>query len=249
MELLRSSSPWLVALVTFVVGLLIAAAVAALVNLVARRLLRDDRGAGRLASFVFWALGWVALLVAIGRLAEPDATEVGLTAAATRLLTALPDLIVALLVLVLGWVLAIAVRTLVQRAVASVRPGVADVLATIASWSILVLTVLIAADQVGIQVGLLRSLLLLVVGGAVLAAAVALGLGTRDLVAAVVAGRHVERIVRVGDLVEVVGVRGRVRALGHASILITTDGGDLEIPNPRLLAEPVLVVERADAGA
>ncbi len=248
MDLLESSSPWLLALMTLVAGVLVAAALAALVNIVARRLLRDPKGAGRLASIVFWVVAWIALLVAIGRLAEPDATEVGLTAAATRLLTSLPDLLIALLTLVLGWVVAVAVRSLLRQVLDRVRPGAADVLAPLAFWAILVLTVLIAAEQVGIQVGLLRNVLLILVGGVVLAAAIALGLGTRDLVAEVVAGRHVERVTVVGDLIEVGGHRGRVIALGHASVRLRTDAGEVEVPNGLLLSQPVLVVERVHPG-
>lgn len=246
MELLESSSPWLVALATFVVGMVVAAALGALVNLGARRLLREPKKAGRLASLVFWTVAVIALVVAIGRLAEPDATEVGLTAAATRLLTGLPDLLVALVVLVLGWALAVTVRTLLRQVLEPVRPGVADVVAPLAFWSVLVLTVLIAADQVGIQVGLLRSVLLILIGGLVAAAAIALGLGTRDLVAEIVAGRHVEQIVGLGDVIEVAGLRGTVSGLGHASVRLLTAAGEVELPNGRFLEHPVLVVQRAE---
>lgn len=243
-DLLSSSGPWLAAAGTFVVGVLVAALVAAAVNLVMRRLLGETERAGRVAGTVFWVVSAVAFVVAVGRLAEPAATETGLAAAASRLLTALPDLLIALLVLVLGWALAVAGRAVVGQLVQRVRPAIADVVAAVTYWAILVLTVLIAADQAGIQVGLLRHLLLILVGGIVLAGAVALGLGTRDLVAEVVAGRHVERILQVGDEVEVAGHHGTVAALGHASVRLTTERGEVEIPNGLLLDEPVVVTTR-----
>lgn len=244
-ELLTSPSVWIAAAITFVAGVLIAALVAAFVNFAARRLLGDQKLAGKVAGVVFWIIVVVGLIVAIGRVATPSATSSGLAAAATRLLTGLPDLLIGLLVVVLGWLLAIAVRGILRRVVERFEPAAADILAPLAYWSILVLTALLAADQVGIEIGLLRELLLLVLGGLVLAAALAIGFGSRDLIAAVVAGRHVEGIVRPGDEVEIAGHRGKVVGLGHASVRLSTETGEVEIPNPHFLAAPLLVWSRA----
>ncbi|MFP5309978.1 MAG: mechanosensitive ion channel domain-containing protein [Actinomycetes bacterium] len=247
-ELLTSSTPWIEAGVTLLLGVAVAAAVAALLNVAVRRLLRDPRTAGRISGSTFWALTVLAAVVAVGRLAEPEATRSGLEAAAARLLTAIPDLLVGLVVLVLGWSLAVALRTVLDRMLGRIAPTTAGVVAAVAFWSVLVLTVLVAADQIGIQVGVLRQLLLLLVAGAVAAVALALGLGSRDAVAAVVAGRHTERIVGVGDDVEVAGHRGRVTAVGHASVTLRTAAGAIvEVPHTALLAQPVVVHARADA--
>jgi small-conductance mechanosensitive channel len=245
-ELLSSSEPWVEAAVTFGAGVILAALLAAAVNLVMRRLLDDHRRGGRGGGARVWVVAAVALLISMGRLAEPGATETGLAAAAARLLSALPDLILGLLVVVLGWAVAVAVRALVSQLLQRVRPSAAELVAGIVYWAILVLAILIAAEQVGIEIGLLRNLLLIVIGGLVFATAVALGLGTRDLVAEVVAGRHVERIVAVGDDIEVAGVRGVVTGLGHASVrLASPGGGEVELPNGLLLDEPVVIHARS----
>lgn len=244
-ELLESSTPWIQAGGVLLAGLLVAAVVAAVVNLAMRRLLRDPKLAGRVAGWVFWLIAAVGFVVAVGRLAEPDATETGLAAAASRLLSSLPDLVIAVLVVVLGWAVATAVRGVLRQVLGGVRPSAAELLAAVAYWSILVLAVLVAAEQVGIEVALLRQLLLLVLGGLVLAAALALGLGTRGLVGEVVAGRHVEQIVTVGDRVRVAGHEGSVAALGHASVRLTTAEGEVEVPNGVFLAAPVVVLSRS----
>lgn len=245
-ELLESSTPWIEAGGVLLVGILVAAVVAALVNLSMRRLLRDQKLAGRVAGWVFWLITAIGLIVAVGRLAEPDATETGLAAAASRLLSSLPDLVIAVLVVVLGWAVATAVRGVLRQLLGGVRgPSGSEALASVAFWTILVLAVMVAADQVGIQIALLRQLLLLVVGGLVLAAAVALGLGTRQLVGEVVAGRHVEQIVGVGDRIRVAGHEGSVTALGHASVRLSTTEGEVEVPNGVFLSAPVVVVGRS----
>ena len=244
-ELLESSTPWIEAGGVLLVGLVVAAIVAAAVNLAMRRLLRDQALAGRVAGWVFWLIGGIGLVVAVGRLAEPDATETGLAAAASRLLSSLPDLVIAVLVVVLGWAAATAVRAVLRQILSGLRPGAAEVLASVAYWTIVVLALLVAAEQVGIEVAVLRQLLSLILGGLILAAALAVGLGTRRLVGEVVAGRHVEQIVDVGDRLQVAGHEGVVVALGHASVRLVTADGEVEIPNGRLLAEPVLIRARS----
>lgn len=248
-ELLESSTPWIEAGGVLLVGLLVAAVVAAVVNLGMRRLLRDQPLAGRVAGWVFWLIAVIGLVVAVGRLAEPDATQTGLAAAAARLLSSLPDLVIAVLVVVLGWAAATAVRGALRQILTGLRAGAAEIVASVVYWAILVLAVLVAAEQVGIEVAVLRQLLSLLLGGLILAAALAAGLGTRGLVAEVVAGRHVEQIVDIGDRIAVADHEGVVVALGHASVRLATADGEVEIPNSRFLASPVVIRARSGGPA
>ncbi|HEX9888792.1 MAG TPA: mechanosensitive ion channel domain-containing protein [Nitriliruptorales bacterium] len=246
MELFESSSPWVAALGTLVVGLVVASVVAALVNLLARRLLGSQEEAGRVGGTTFGIGATVAFLVALGQLTGGQAADVGLTAATSRLLAGLPNLFVALVVGVLGWVLAVTVRATLRQVLSRFQPVAADLLAPLAFWAILVLAGLVAADQVGIEVRFLQWLIALILGGFVLAAAIALGLGSRALVSEVVAGRHVSRIVGLGDEVEVGRHRGTVIGLGHASVRLTgPGGGQVELPNGFFLAHAVVIVRRA----
>lgn len=245
-DLITSNEPWLEAAAIVVVGVVVAAVVAAVINTLARRVTAQAEHGPRLATITFWTVSAIAAVIAIGRLAGPETTELGLRAATTRLLAGIPNLLVALILLVLGWLLAVVTRSVLQRVLQRFQPAAADILAPLAFWSILVLTVLTAADQVGLEVRLLEYLLLLVVGGVVFGSALAFGLGARDLVAGVVAGRHVGRVVRVGDEIEVGGHHGRVALLGHASVRLDTTSGDLvEVPNALLLAGPVRITHRA----
>ncbi len=223
------------------VGLGVAIVAAALINFTARRLQGDHKRAGRFAGGVFWFVLVVSALIAVGRLADPEATDAGLTAAVTRLLVRLPDVLIGLLVVIVGWLLAAAVRTIVKRVVSRVQPAAADVLSSLAFYAIVVLSVLIGADQIGIEVLILQGLLLLVIWGLMLALAIALGVGSRDLVSHLVAGRHVGRIVTVGDEITVGTVTGMVESVGPTSVRVAGAEGTIEIPNGHLLESPVTI--------
>ena len=255
---LRWEGPLLASVGFALLGVVAAVVVNVLVRAVGRRLLRDRERVDGMAAFSGWIVLAVFLIVAIGRLADPDITEPGLRAAAARSLGLLPDVLIAVLLIAVGIVLATALRGVLRRLLEPVRPAAAEVVPTAAYWVVVGLALLLGADQVGVKTGLVVWLVLTLVGGVVFAFAIALGLGARDLVSGVVAGRHVSQIVRVGDEVEVDGRRGTVVALGHASVRLALAGTrgvglsggeadevEAEVPNQRFLEATVLIHRRA----
>ncbi|MEX2100876.1 MAG: mechanosensitive ion channel domain-containing protein [Acidimicrobiia bacterium] len=238
--------PWLAALGIVLVGILAAAVVGMLMRRLSTRVLGDAERANRLATLAVVAVLLVFAAAAVSRLVDPGMTDPGLAAAAGRVFSALPDIVIAVVLVVSGLVLGMAVRGLLRRALEPLRPAVADLAAPLGYWSVVGLAVLLAADQVGIQTGFLQRLLLVALAGFVAAAALSFGLGSRDLVGAVVAGRHVAQIVAVGDEVEVAGTRGVVTMLGHASVrLRLPDGREAEVPHRHFLDQTVLIHARA----
>ena len=128
---------------------------------------------GRLA---YWAILFIALLTAIEALEMP-----GTTGAATALLQFLPHLIVAVVVVVSGWVLAQFLAQAVLIAAVNAQVAGASLLAAVSRWLVLSVAAAVALTEVGVA----REMVLLVFGiafgGAVLALSLAFGLGARDL--------------------------------------------------------------------
>ncbi|HWH33462.1 MAG TPA: hypothetical protein VNU01_12400 [Egibacteraceae bacterium] len=255
---LRWEGPLLAAVGFALLGVAAALVVNLLVRAIGRRVLRDRDRVDGMAAFSGWIVLAVFLVVAIGRLADPDITEPGLRAAAARSLGLLPDVLIAVLLVAFGVVLATALRGVLRRLLEPVRPAAAEMVPSVAYWAVVGLALLLGADQIGVETGLVVWLLVTLVGGVVLAFALALGLGAKDLLGAVVAGRHVAQIVAVGDEVEVDGKRGTVVALGHASVRLSlagtrgvglsageSEGVEAEVPNRRFLEGTVLVHRRA----
>lgn len=245
-ELFTSGEPWFAAAAILLVGILVAVAVGSVVRWLARRLLRDEQRAGSAAIASFWSVIAVFGFAAVVRLLGGAGARDGLARTGEEVFATLPDVFLAVLVVVVGLLLAGAVRRVVRRGLERVRPEFADPVSTLAYWLIVVLAALLAANQIGVETRLAESVVVLVVAGVVLAAAAAFGLGTRDLVAAVVAGRHVAQVVGPGDEVEVAGHRGKVVELGHASVRIATGEAEVEVPNRMFLETAVVVLGRAD---
>jgi hypothetical protein len=129
-----------------------------------------------LGRLVFWLLFLMSLLMGVEALEIP--ATAGLVAVAGRFL---PNLLVAVLVLLIGWLLAQFLAQTVLIFVVNAQVGGGPVVAAAVRWLVLAFAAGVALTQLGIA----REMVLLVfgiaLGGLVLALALAFGLGARDL--------------------------------------------------------------------
>ena len=141
----------------------------------------DTDSSGLIAGIAKWFVRLIALVVAFDALGLPAVSEV-----LRDLLLWLPNLAVALVVLVIGGLAANAVSRLVRGATAEAgldNPEFLAKLATIALWAF---AVVVAVNQIGVATTLVNTLFMAVVGALALALGLAFGLGGRDTAAEIV---------------------------------------------------------------
>ena len=128
-----------------------------------------------------WFVRLIALVAAFDALGVPAVSQVF-----RELLLWLPNLAVALVVLVVGGMAANALGDLVRRAAARGRMGGVEALGTAAKWSVWAFAVLVAINQIGIASALVTALFVAVVGAVALALGLSFGLGGRETAGAIV---------------------------------------------------------------
>jgi hypothetical protein len=170
---------------------------------------RDD-ASGVIANIVKWFVRLIALVVAFDTLGLPAVSNV-----LQQLLLWLPNLVVALVVLVIGGLAAKALSQLVRGASAEAGFTNPDMLATVTSVAVWGFTVVVAINQLGIATTLINTLLVGLVGALALAFGLAFGLGGRDRAAQVLerAGRNMEH---AGPKLERAASAARNQAQGMA---------------------------------
>ncbi len=240
-----AAAPWLGAVVLGLIGVAVGACMALLAWFLARRVDAGIPQRRRLAALVFILVAALFVVLAVLQLGDPRLVEAAVSSIAARVIRTAPDLVVAVVVVVAGIILSVLARSLLARLTRPLGSLWADRACALGQWAVIVFALIVAARQIGLAVGVLEGVLLVVVGGSTLAVAVGMGLGSRDLLAAVVAGRHVTAIIGVGDEVEVDGMRGRVLTLGRASVRLDRIETEVEIPNARFLDRAVIVHRRS----
>ena len=131
---------------------------------------------GLLAEVVKWLIRVVVLVIAFAALQLP-----ALSVALNRFILWLPNLVIALAVLLIGGLGANALAELVRAITADAGFRNPDTLANVTRVSIWVFAIVIAVNQVGIGEALVNTLLIAVVSAVALAVGLAFGLGGRDL--------------------------------------------------------------------
>ena len=145
---------------------------------------------GVIADLVKWFVRLITLVVAFDTLGLPAVSGV-----LQQLLLWLPNLIVALVVLVIGGLAANALSQLVRGATAGAGFSNPDMLATVTKVAVWGFAIVVAVDQLGIATTLINTLLIGIVGALALASGLAFGLGGRDRAAQLIdrMGRNAER--------------------------------------------------------
>src|SRR3712207_6140980 len=160
----------------------------------------DQTPTSIIGKLVFWFVFIIALTMAADALGIPQVSEV-----LGQLVAYIPSIIAAILILILAALLANFVSGIVRGATGS------DILASLARYAIIVYAVFAAVTQLGIAVELTAPTFLIVLGAVALAAAIAFGLGSREV---------------AQDIIEKAYNRGQEEASSAAAGESTTGGTD-----------------------
>ena len=200
--------------IILIVGWLVAGALSGLVGKILREVkfndLADKSGltgfvhnmgvqtdaSGFIAQVVKWFIRLIVLVVAFDALGLPAVSEV-----LQSLLLWLPNLIVALVILVIAGLAANALSGLVRGAAAEADLGNPNLLAAIAKGAVWAFAIIAAVNQVGIAATLVNTLFMGLVGALALAIGLSFGLGGRDT-AALIVQRWYEKGQQLGPKVQ-----------------------------------------------
>lgn len=205
------------------------------------RLLQDlgmDSSVSRLLARLVY---WLVLLVFVLAAAESLGLQ-GMSATLQGVVDYLPNVLAAMLILLLGGLIARLVgNTLGALADRSgIRGGLALGQAT--RYIILVFVVVLALEQLGVETALLVSFATVLVTALMLALAVAFGWGSRELARSIMAGFHLREVFVVGQILEVRGHRGRLTAIGPVKAMLETEKGRVSLPNYVFTEEEVVIL-------
>jgi hypothetical protein len=141
----------------------------------------ETDASGFIGHVVKWFIRLIALVVAFDALGLPAVSDV-----LRQLLLWLPNLVVALMVLVIGGLAANALSNVVRASTEKAGFSNPNAIAKVASVAVWAFAIVVAVNQLGIAQTLVNTLFMAVVGALALAAGLAFGLGGRETAAEIV---------------------------------------------------------------
>ena len=196
-----------------------------------------EKGVGRA---VYWLVVVCAVMAATETLGLPV-----VTAWLSGVATFLPRVAVAILIVALGTAAARVTRHVVTSTASGANVTSAERLGRVTELAMLIGTALVAIEQLGIEISFLKATLLILLGALLMGAALAFGIGGRDLVANILSAHYVHRLYQVGQVIRIDGVEGRIVKIAETSVILECAEGDVAIP-ARVFADmrSTLVVRR-----
>lgn len=144
--------------------------------------------------------------------------------------TFVPNLIVALIVLILGTLLADALRKFLATALTSLGIASAGLISSFLFYFLFINIVILALSQAKIDTSFLSQNISIIIAGIVAAFAIGYGLASKDVMANMVASFYSKDQFEPGQKITIDGITGVVTSVSKSSLEITTDNGRVQIP-------------------
>jgi hypothetical protein len=142
----------------------------------------------------------------------------------------LPRLLIAVVIAFVGLVVGRLARGAVTRAARSAELVYAARLGRVTEIAIVLVSILVAIEQVGVEVRFVTGAVLIVLAALTGGAALAFGLGGRDIVANILAGHYVRKLYEVGNVVRIADTEGRIIRMTPTAVIVQSKEGETAIP-------------------
>ncbi len=160
-----------------------------------------------------------------------------------ELMLLLPKLIVAVLVLIIGVLIAEAVRKVVQNTCQSLGIPAAKVIATFVFFFVMINALMIALKKATIPTQFLTDNLTVLFAGIVFAFAIGYGLASKGIMSSFLSSYYSKSRFNIGDTVSIEGAHGQIVEIDSTSMVIQGESTKVIIPLNKLTEEKVTIHE------
>lgn len=145
-----------------------------------------------------------------------------LTEMVTSLVNLIPKLIVAAIMIFVGIMLADALKNAVVYIYKSLKIDSGKLLGSVVFSFSLIIVVIAALKQAGVETSLLESSFNLIIGGVIFAFAVGFGMASRDVFTTILSSFYAKNKFKEGQIIAIDGVKGEILTMDLTSITLST---------------------------
>lgn len=162
----------------------------------------------------------------------------------SKLLSFLPNLMVAIVFFIVGMYIASFMRDLIRGATASLGIGIGKMISTMVFYLLVIIVSLTSLDQAGVDTSIITSNLYMILGAILAAAAVSYGIASKDVLSNILATFFSRKTFTIGQVIEIEGERGRIIGVSTISVVIKNEKGEkVVIPSSELIKKRVKIIE------
>lgn len=185
---------------------------------------------------------WIILLLFFVTASETLGWHV-VSTSISDLIAYLPKLFSALVIFVIGYYIAVFVRTSVKTVLKSMAVSSGNILSSFTFYIILVIVSVTALNQAGVNTEIITSNITLIMGGLVLAFAITFALSAREVMTNILSSFYSRNNFKVGQKIQINSTSGKIIKMDSVSVTIETQDGKVIMPSHKLISEEVTVLD------
>ncbi len=195
-----------------------------------------------LGGVLYWILILFFLTVATETLGLPVVTTW-----LSGLVGYMPKILSAILIGIAGVAGGALLRDFTRSAVQSAGMAYGTFLGKVVQFAVLLVTLLIGVDLIGIDIGLLESLVMIAIGSLFLGAALSFGLGAQSSVKNILAAYYLQKAYKIGDRIRIENREGRIVDITPLAVILESEEGRIYIPAQQFNQATSILMPRDDA--
>ncbi|KAA3632709.1 MAG: hypothetical protein DWQ02_14295 [Bacteroidetes bacterium] len=163
----------------------------------------------------------------------------------TSFMNYIPKLLMALLVLIIGVVLADMLKKAVFTACESLAIPASKLISNVAFYFLFLNIIMISLKQADLQTDFIENNISIVLGGVVLAFALGYGIASRGLMASMLSSFYNKEKIAVGQTIRIEDTTGTVKSIGSTTFTLETEDREIIIPLSKLMSEKVEIFKNS----
>jgi len=192
-----------------------------------------------LAKLVYWVIFLVFMIVATEILAIPALSE----AMVDIITVQLPKFLSAAVVFFVGAFIANLIKNFITNAALAMNIPIGKILGTIVFYFLLVMFIIVALNQAGVDTAILNENMQIILGAILLAGALAFGLSSKDLMSNILGSYYIKDKFHSGQNIQFSNFEGTIISKTNTSITIQKENGNkVVIPLSKIAREEVQII-------
>lgn len=187
-------------------------------------------------------LYWIIVLVIIIILSE----TLGWTMISTgisEIIAYLPQLFIAIFILVIGVVFAKFLKKIVQTATSSIGLSGGGVIANIVYYVIVIFVSITSLNQAGIDTSLITTNIILILAAVLLAFSLAYAFAAKDILTNILSSFYGKGRFKEGQIIKINGQKGKIIKMDSISVTLQLEDKQVVIPGRKLISEEIEIFE------
>jgi len=196
-----------------------------------------------LAKLIYWVIFFIFIIAATSIL-QIDA----LSQTMVDIIGYLPRILSAAVVFLVGVFIANAIKDFITSTALAMNIGVGRIIGIIVFYFLVVMFIIVALNQAGIDTRILNENIQLILGAVLLAGALGYGLSSRDLMSNMLGSYYIKDKFKSGQKIKFSNYEGIIISKTNTSITIKKDNGNkVVIPLSKIAREEVEIIQELEA--